>query len=167
MSLSKAISMNNYNGDSRSAEHVIREIREVLVSLEQERREIVKKICAIKQTIIGLGSVYGDEIFDNELLELLGRKNNRRRSGLTKTCRMVLIQAGRPLSAREVCEQIMSQSPLLLVSHKDPMASVNTLLTRLADYGEARMAADETGKRTWQWVTSAAEPPLTHRTDIH
>ena len=109
---------------------------------------------------------YDIHLTDEQLLELVGRKTNKRRSGLTKTCRMVLIQAGRPLSAREVCNQIMSQSPPLLLSHKDPMASVNTLLSRLAEYGEARVATDETGRRTWQWV-STPEPPLAQTADIH
>lgn len=158
--------MNDHNGDCRSAEKVIGEIRELLGSLERERRQIVRRICTIKQTIVGLASVYGEEIYDDQLLELVGRKTNKRRSGLTKTCRMVLIQAGRPLSAREVCNEIMSQSPPLLLSHKDPMASVNTLLSRLAEYGEARVATDETGKRTWQWV-STPEHPLAQAADIH
>ena len=158
--------MNERNGDCRSAESVIGEIRELLASLEQERRQIVRRICTIKQTIVGLASVYGEEIFDEQLLELVGRKASKRRSGLTKTCRMVLIQAGRPLSAREVCNQIMSQNPPLLLSHKDPMASVNTLLSRLADYGEARVGTDDSGRRVWQWV-STPEPPLAQTADIN
>ena len=158
--------MENHNADCRSAEKVIREVRELLHSLEQERKQIVRRICTIKKTIVGLASLYGEEIFDEQLLELVGRKTNKRRSGLTKTCRMVLIQAGRPLSAREVCNQIMSQQPVLLLSHKDPMASVHTLLSRLAEYGEARVATDETGRRTWQWATTS-EPPLAQTADVH
>jgi hypothetical protein len=158
--------MENHNVDCQSAEKVIREVRELLHSLERERKQIVRRICTIKQTMVGLASLYGEEIFDEQLLELVGRKTNKRRSGLTKTCRMVLIQAGRPLSAREVCNQIMSQQPVLLLSHKDPMATVNTLLSRLVEYGEARVATDETGRRTWQWAT-ASEPPLVQTADVH
>ena len=157
--------MTSQNGDRRSAENVIREIHEVLESLERERREIVKKISTIKRTIVGLASMYGEEIFDDQLLEFIGRKTNRRRSGLTKTCRMVLIQARCPLTAREVCDQIMSQNPILLLSHKDPMATVNTLLSRLAEYGEARVVTNE-GRRSWQWV-AASEPPLEQAADFH
>jgi hypothetical protein len=158
--------MSDLKDDCRSAEKVIGEIRELLSSLERERRLIVRRICTIRQTIVGLASVYGEQIFDEQLLELVSRRTNKRRSGLTKTCRMVLIQAGRPLSAREVCNQIMSQNPPLLMSHKDPMASVNTLLSRLAEYGEAHAATDERGRRTWQWVTTS-EPPLAQSADIH
>jgi hypothetical protein len=71
--------MENQNGDCQSAEKVIREVRELLHSLEQERKQIVRRICTIKKTIVGLASLYGEEIFDEQLLELVGRKTNKRR----------------------------------------------------------------------------------------
>lgn len=141
------------NSATQPAAGVLRQLRDLLQSLTQERKDIVRRMCAIKQTIVGLASLYGDEVLDDELLELVDRKRPRRRAGLTKACRMVLIQADRPLSTREVCEQIFSENPALLMSHKDPKASIHTLLGRLAEYGEAQAVADEKGRRLWQWVT--------------
>src|SRR5207237_5348046 len=138
-----------------AAADVLRELRDLLQSLTRERREIVRRMCAIKQTIVGLASLYGDEVLDDELLELIDRKRPRRRVGLTKACRMVLIQAGRRITTREVCDRIFSESPALLMSHKDPKASIHTLLSRLAEYGEAKAVADEKGRRLWQWVTQS------------
>jgi len=143
------------NSDARPAADVLRQLRDLLQSLTQERKDIVRRMCAIKQTIVGLASLYGDDVLDDELLELVDRKRPRRRAGLTKACRMVLIQAGRPITTREVCDRIFSESPALLMSHKDPKASIHTLLSRLAEYGEAKAVADEKGRRLWQWVTQS------------
>lgn len=147
------------HSDSRSAEDVIRQLCDLLQSLLRERRDVVRRICAIRQTIVGLASVYGQEVLDDQVLEMLDRHSKGRGQGLTRACRLALIQAGRPLSAREVCDQIQTQNPPLLMHHKDPMASVNTLLARLTHYGEASATKDERGRRVWQWVTEA-EPEL-------
>jgi len=83
------------NSATQPAAGVLRQLRDLLQSLMQERKDIVRRMCAIKQTIVGLASLYGDEVLDDELLELVDRKRPRRRAGLTKACRMVLIQAGK------------------------------------------------------------------------
>ncbi len=36
--------------------------------------------------------------------------------------------------------------------HKDPLASVTTVLNRLVEYGEARTLIRENGRRAWEWV---------------
>jgi hypothetical protein len=53
--------------------------------------------------------------------------------------------------------------------HKDPLASVTTVLNRLVEYGEARAVSRDNGRRAWQWVAdadsesrlAAADAPLT------
>jgi predicted transcriptional regulator len=83
---------------------------------------------------------------------------------------MVLMEAGRPLAVREVCEQIQQRLPTLLLRHKDPLASVTTVLNRLVEYGEALSVVRENGRRAWQWVSepvpvqpgNAASAPLSH-----
>ena len=91
-------------------------------------------------------------MLDDELLELVDRKSSGRQPGFTKACRMALMEADRALGAREVCEQIQSKAPMVLSRHKDPLASVTTVLNRLVDYGEARTVIRENGRRAWQWV---------------
>ena len=123
----------------------------------RQRSDIMKRIGTVKQTIIGLANLFGDEMLDDELLELVDRKSSGRQPGFTKACRMALMEADRALGAREVCEQIQQKAPLVLSRHKDPLASVTTVLNRLVDYGEARTVIRENGRRAWQWVAEAAE----------
>ena len=61
--------------------------------------------------------------------------------------------------------------PTLLAHHKDPLASVNTVLNRLATYGEARIVMNERGKRAWEWATERAaegvDSPKSNRAQAH
>jgi hypothetical protein len=45
------------------------------------------------------------------------------------------------------------QAPAILARHKDPLASVTTVLNRLVDYGEARSLSNDRGRRVWEWVS--------------
>jgi hypothetical protein len=51
--------------------------------------------------------------------------------------------------------------PPVLLRHKDPLASVTTVLNRLVEYGEARTIVKENGRRAWEWV---AEPNTNEET---
>jgi hypothetical protein len=134
-------------------QEVLKSAHDELRSLLKQRAEIMKRIGTVKQTIVGLANMFGDEVLNEELLELVDRKSNGRQPGFTKACRMVLMEAGRPLGAREVCEHIQEKVPPVLLRHKDPLASVTTVLNRLVDYGEARTVVRENGRRAWQWVS--------------
>lgn len=142
-------------------EEVVRQARDELRQLIQQRAEIMKRIGTVKQTIIGLANLFGDGILSAELVELVDRKTSERQPGFTRACRMVLMKAKRPMSTREVCEEIQQRIPLLVSRHKDPIASVTTVLNRLAEYGEARSMLREDGRRAWEWIAdtsaSAAE----------
>ena len=80
---------------------------------------------------------------NEELLELVDRKSNGRQPGFTKACRMMLMEAGRAMSARDICDYFQQKMPSMLARHKDPMASVTTVLNRLVDYGEAQAVVCE------------------------
>jgi len=147
------------NGDAHVQE-VVRAAQEELGQLLRQRAEVMKRIGTVKQTIVGLANLFGDEVLSEELLELVDRKSSGRQPGFTKACRMVLMEANRPLAAREVCEQIEKRVPALLLRHKDPLASVTTVLNRLVDYGEARTLTGQNGRRSWQWVADPAEESL-------
>jgi len=68
---------------------------------------------------------------------------------------MILMEAGRAMSARDVCDQIGQKMPPMLARHKDPMASVTTVLNRLVEYGEAQAVLLSNGRRAWLWVADA------------
>ena len=144
-------SKNMPNGDPHVQE-VVEAAHEELRQLMRQRAEIMKRIGTVKQTIVGLANLFGDNVLSEELLELVDRKSGGRQPGFTKACRMVLMEANRPLGAREVCEEIQQRVPPVLLHHKDPLASVTTVLNRLVEYGEAQTMVKENGRRAWQWV---------------
>jgi len=143
------------NGDLHVQE-VVKTAHEELRQLMRQRAEVMKRIGTLKQTIAGLANLFGDNILGDDLMELVDRKTGGRQPGFTKACRMVLMEAGRPLAVREVCEQIQQRLPAVLLRHKDPLASVTTVLNRLVEYGEAQSMVRENGRRAWQWVADAA-----------
>jgi hypothetical protein len=132
-------------------QEVVKAAEEDLRQLMRQRADIVKRIGTIKQTIVGLANVFGDDWLSEELGQLVGRKGGARQRGLTNSCRTVLMEAIRPLGAQDVCEQLQGRIPLVLLNHKDPAASVTTVLNRLVAYGEALKVHDENGRRAWQW----------------
>jgi hypothetical protein len=143
--------------NSISAQQVVKAAHEELLQLMRQRAEIMKRIGTVKQTIAGLANLFGDQVLDDDVLELIDRKPNGRQPGFTKACRRVLMEVRRPLGAREVCAELERNAPAVLARHKDPLASVTTVLNRLVDYGEARSLSNDRGRRVWEWI-SAAEP---------
>ena len=140
------------NGDPHVHE-VVKTAHEELRQLMRQRADIMKRIGTLKQTISGLANLFGDEILGEDLLELVDRKVGGRQPGFTKACRMVLMEAGAPMSVREVCERIQERMPAVLLRHKDPLASVTTVLNRLVEYGEAQSVVRPNGRRAWQWIS--------------
>src|SRR2546423_13169865 len=143
-------------------QEVMRAAHEELKQLLQQRADVMKRIGTVKQTIVGLANLFGDSVLSDELLELVDRKSSGRQPGFTKACRMVLMEANQPLGAREVCEQIQQRIPPVLLRHKDPLASVTTVLNRLAENCAARPGRKENGRRASPRIadsSSAITPP--------
>jgi hypothetical protein len=145
--------------DVGHVQEVIRQAHGELRQLLQQRSEIVKRIGTVKQTISGLANLFGDGVLNEELMELVDRKSGGRQPGFTKACRMILMQTGRPMNARDICDYFEQKMPTLLARHKDPMASVTTVLNRLVEYGEAQ-AVLSNGRRAWRWVAEVPGEPL-------
>lgn len=145
--------------DVAHVQEVVRQAHAELRVLLQQRAEVMKRIGTVKQTISGLANLFGDEILSEELMELVDRKSNGRQPGFTKACRMILMQAGRPMSARDISEYLRVNMPEILARHKDPMASVTTVLNRLVDYGEAQAVLLGNGRRAWRWAAATNEEP--------
>ena len=140
-------------------QEVLRQAQRELRELLRERADLMKRIGTVKQTIVGLANMFGNEVLDGELLDLVDRRSNGRQPGFTRACRMVLIEARTPMTAREVCDQLRGRFAELLINHKDPLASVTTVLNRLAEYGEARSSTNPQGKRAWEWVADKRNTP--------
>ena len=144
------------NGEAPAADlhvqEVIRSAEQELHELLERRAELMKRIGTIKQTLAGLANIFGDGVLSDELLAYLDRKSVSRQPGFTRACRMVLMGATKPLGARLVCQALQQKFPEVLERHKDPIASVTTVLNRLADYTEARCALDASGRRVWEWI---------------
>ena len=138
-------------------QQVIKAAHEELRQLMRQRAEIMKRIGTVKQTIAGLANLFGDSVLNEDLLELIDRKPNGRQPGFTKACRTVLMEARGPLGVREVCQDLERRAPSLLSRHKDPLASVTTVLNRLVDYGEARSLTNDRGRRVWEWVSEGRD----------
>ena len=139
---------------------VLEEMRKEFQSLMLQRAAILRRIGTIKQTVVGLAGLLGEDTVGEDLLELVGQRPSTRPRGFTKTCRLVLIESKRPLMTQEVCQEIERRNPALLTRHKDPMASVSTVLNRLATYGEARVVVNQRGRRAWEWATENAAVEL-------
>ncbi len=145
-------------GSGVPAQQVVKAAHDELRQLMHQRADIMKRIGTVKQTIAGLANLFGDDVLGEDLLALIDRKPNGRQPGFTKACRIVLMEARGPLGAREVCQELERRAGDILLRHKDPMASVTTVLNRLVDYGEARSLTNDRGRRVWEWV-SESDPP--------
>src|ERR1044071_765891 len=163
MDIGQDSSKNLPGSNDPHVQQVVKAAHDELRQLMRQRAEVMKRIGTVKQTIVGLANLFGDDVLNEELLELVDRKTNGRQPGFTKACRMVLMEAQRPLTAREVCEQIQVRIPPVLSRHKDPLASVTTVLNRLVEYGEARAIVRDNGRRAWQWVSDPGEAVQTPR----
>jgi hypothetical protein len=148
--------MSASNGHSQAADshvhEVIRSAERELHELLEQRAGLMRRIGTIKQTLAGLANIFGDCVLSDQLLTFLDRKSVSRQPGFTRACRVVLMDAKKPLGARFVCQALQQRFPELLERHKDPIASVTTVLNRLADYTEARCSLDANGRRVWEWI---------------
>jgi hypothetical protein len=161
MDIGQDSSKNLPGSNDPHVQQVVKAAHDELRQLMRQRAEVMKRIGTVKQTIVGLANLFGDDVLNEELLELVDRKSNGRQPGFTKACRTVLMEAARPMGAREVCEQIQQRIPPVLLRHKDPLASVTTVLNRLVGYGEAKAVMKENGRRAWEWVADPSQSAIT------
>lgn len=135
------------NPSASDVQVIVKAAHEELRRLTRQRAEIMKRIGTIKQTIAGLFNLFGDEELSDDLRELVTGKATAQRPGLTQACRTVLMETGCPVTAREVCEQIQQRTMSDLPCSKNLLAAVGTVLSRLVQYGEARVAPRYKGPR--------------------
>jgi hypothetical protein len=129
---------------------VIDAAREELIQLREQRATVSRRIAVIKQTIVGLVSVFGDESLRRELMEFFDEPGQGKQRGFTHACRLILMEAKGPIDTRAVCQKITDNYREIAIRHKDLVASVSTVLNRLVGYGEVR-CTEINGKRAWEW----------------
>jgi uncharacterized protein HemY len=146
------------NTDAANIHSIVNSAREELRQLLQQRADITKRIGTLKQTILGLCSLFGeDELTDDILREFAEHKPATRQPGLTQACRAVLRKLERPLTARELSEHLQQQVPVSARSSKNLAASVAVVLERLVQYGEARLVLRDDGRRAWLPIIDAEQ----------
>jgi hypothetical protein len=141
-------------------QEIVRSAEQELLDLLRQRAEIMRRIGTVKQTLTGLANMFGDSLLNDELLTLLDRKVTRQ-SGFTRACRTVLMDARAPLGVRQICDELRRRFPGLLERHKEPVASVTTVLSRLVTYDEVSSYLGGDGRRVWEWIAdrgTAARP---------
>ena len=134
-----------------------RHIQQELETLAGELRQVQEQIDAIKTTVYGLAVIYGSEIVGPELHEAVRPARPARRLGLARACRSVLQNAVKPCSVSEICNRLNAMNGNLLIHHRNPMASVMSILRSLASQGEVIRSA-ENGRSVWQLASATDRP---------
>src|ERR1700686_5616963 len=99
------------NTGNGHVQEVVRQAHDELRQLLHQRADVMRRIGTVKQTIVGLANLFGDDVLSDELLELVDRKSSGRQPGFTKACRTALMGSNRALSARDVCDRLQEKTP--------------------------------------------------------
>ena len=152
---------------SHEVEHVLAAARQELQHLLEQRAVILRRIATVRRTINGLMDTFGGSA--SVALEDLVRRPaiEIRQKGLTTACRAALRDSGEAMTAVDVVERVLKNSPRVLEHHKNSISSVTTVLRRLEAYGEAATSLSPSGQRLWAWGVrghrnDALAPPVQH-----
>src|SRR5882724_6241594 len=135
-----------------TAQEVIRAAQQELNQLVRQRVTLMRRIGTVKQTLVCLAVAFGDEVLTPEVLKVLGRGAPRKQPGFTRSCRLILAEAGMPLESRQGMRELERRFPHLVGHLKDPLASVMTVFNRLVASGEVRSFPNGKGRRVWEWI---------------
>jgi hypothetical protein len=143
---------------------VIRSTRQELAGLLQQRAEIARRMSAIRQLLPGLAELFGTSILEGVLFTANNRGSGVcRQRGLTRACRLILLESRTPMRVRQGCEELQRRFPELVQHHKDLKASVTTVFHRLVGYGEVRCFVDDQGVKVWEWIQETSETTESQR----
>jgi hypothetical protein len=142
---------------SGHVEEVIRSAQHELNQLLHQRAETMKRIGTVKQTLVCLAKVFGEDVLTPEVMRLLGRGATRKQPGFTRACRVILMEAVTPLEARHGLRELQRRFPELVERHKYPIASVTTVFNRLVGYAEVRSFRNGKGRRVWEWIAESGD----------
>jgi hypothetical protein len=115
-----------------------------------QRAAILRRLAILRRIISGLAEMFGDDVLPEDVRVLIKLPKERTRgAGLTEACRAALSTSSRALTAREVVDTIRAKDAKVIQNHKDPVASVASILHRLGSYGEATTKVSQSGRRMW------------------
>jgi len=137
----------------KHVQQVLESAQKQLHDLHKQRNEVTRRIVTVKRMLISLAEMFGESEFCDELLQNVGLKRAGKQRGLTSTCRKILMESSIPISTRKLQEEVGKIDPDLLTAHKDPQASLITILNRLVRYGEIEPLLGENGRREWKWIS--------------
>jgi len=140
---------------SHEVEHVLTAARQELQHLLEQRSAILRRIATVRRTINGLMDTFGGGVSTQPNDSSRAAVIDMRQKGLTTACRSVLRDSSEPLTAIDVVERVLRNSPHLLGHHKNSISSVTTVLRRLHAYGEATTSLNPAGQRLWAWRDSS------------
>jgi hypothetical protein len=147
------------NGE-RKIEEMIQTLEEELAKLRSQRAGISSRIASISQIVHRLKHLCGTG-------RDLPHPGGDRRPGVTKACRRVLMEArGCPLTIRDVFRAIQTKLSPDTLAHKDPRASVATVLGRLVEYGEVEALTNSEGKRAYRWIDNLGPATQSYELDL-
>jgi hypothetical protein len=127
------------------------DLRDELTTLLQQLRDVEQQIRAVKDTMYGLSLVFGEDVVSDRLLDTIRPKVRTRARGLTNACKLALMKAPQPCSVGTVCGLVTEMDPTLLMHHRNPRASVMSVLRNFASKGEV-LRKTENGRWVWQWA---------------
>ena len=137
----------------------MRQAHEELRQLLQQRADVMRRIGTVKQTITGLAESLRGWSVERGVAGAGGSQEQRTPAGLHQGMPQDSVGGGAGVERRrDVCDEIRKKVPPMLTRHKDPVASVTTVLNRLVDYGEAQAVVLSNGRRAWRWIADAAAP---------
>jgi hypothetical protein len=132
-----------------SARAVAKRAEDELSALLEERATATERIQEIKRLLLGLAKVFGVQVLSESTSRLLYSQTKHGKRGPTDACRQVILEADRPLRPAEICREVQAKDGVL-ENHKDPVASVTTIMTRLCEYGEVRHVLTPDGHKAWE-----------------
>ncbi|HZR55547.1 MAG TPA: hypothetical protein VFA74_01635 [Terriglobales bacterium] len=138
-------------------EQLIQEMKRDLYALYTERTAIDRRMDTIKKGLVGLATLYGREALSLDFLQCVDPAQNRKRTGITEMCRSIIKESHAPLSSTEIHRKIKETNPDLLITHKNPGASVQTVLRRLVKQGQAQVVSNKNGELAWKAMDNPAE----------
>jgi hypothetical protein len=134
-------------------EPVIGQLQSQLRVLKLERAAILKRIGMVKKIVVGLADLFGSEVINGELQDLLSLQSARRlrtHPGLTDLCRQLLRGVSEPRTLHQILEQLQEESPVAWAGQRHPASVLRMILKRLVAYGEAEELLTEEGLRAWR-----------------
>ena len=129
--------------------------RDELADLEREKAKIEKRISELQQGIVGLSALADDEVGPQSMMDVLTGVGVE--TGLTDAVRMITSSFGFPMTPKQVRDALLHLG-YDLSGYSNILASLHTIMKRLAANGELNKVLDDQGKEigAYAWNPTVA-----------